>query len=255
MNYRYASKLIEKRKHPVNDITLQEARDYNDRFPSVSPALSSRSENSSLSNRTTADEVKTRWRTLRERYSKELRECKPRSGQAAAEFESSWEYFQAMGFLKNHMMFRKTLSMLKVQAGESSFSCLKNKRKSTPNTEELSKDEELEEFQCDVDSGWISQAGPSRTHTPSLSLSVESGSSQSQIQRGESCSTPSQTPSFKRGNRKRSAVDPIDREILNSLKNLEKDDADDAFGKVVACELEEEKALNFFQIVMGLDDY
>ncbi|KAL1489086.1 hypothetical protein ABEB36_014031 [Hypothenemus hampei] len=54
-------------------------------------------------------ELKTRWKTLRERYLKELKESQSKSGQSAAE-PPSWEWFESMQFLQPFIKPRKSQS-------------------------------------------------------------------------------------------------------------------------------------------------
>lgn len=52
---------------------------------------------------TSEEECRKRWRTLRERYTRELKQMKFGSGAKI----SSWEFFRHLGFLIDHIKYRK----------------------------------------------------------------------------------------------------------------------------------------------------
>lgn len=53
---------------------------------------------------TSEEECRKRWRTLRERYTRELKQMKFGGGTKTT---SSWEFFKHLGFLMDHIKYRK----------------------------------------------------------------------------------------------------------------------------------------------------
>ena len=56
---------------------------------------------------TLVEVVQRRWKTLRERYAKELKKRKKPTGTGADEVVKDWEYLQLMSFLKDFIKQRK----------------------------------------------------------------------------------------------------------------------------------------------------
>lgn len=58
----------------------------------------------------TVEELKTRWRTLRERFSKEMKihESSTGTGESQEDESAKWEWFDSMLFLVDHVLSRKT---------------------------------------------------------------------------------------------------------------------------------------------------
>ncbi|KAK4887348.1 hypothetical protein RN001_003619 [Aquatica leii] len=156
-------------------------------------------------------EVTTRWRTLRERYTKEMRlhdyQTQSGNGQEDAA-DLQWEWYEAMGFLFSHVKSRKTTGSLVTTREESWGSEVIEYEtvESIPSTTSASS--RLDEDKV-----------PTPTNNRKRRLGGDSGGS---------------TP------RRNKRYEDIDHEVLKTLKDMEshrQEDEDDHFGKVMAAEL------------------
>ncbi|KAK9738959.1 Alcohol dehydrogenase transcription factor Myb/SANT-like [Popillia japonica] len=158
-----------------------------------------------------ADEVKTRWRTLRERFVKEdkIHEGNNTSGQSQEDMLLKWEWYDSMAFLRVHIKPRKTW--------ESSVAARTNEA----DTITTSVVQFTEEPDCEVDQ--LLNSTPS-TSSPNM------------------YTTMAETPTQSRKRKRHTDLSTIDEQILNVLKEMDTnkqtvEDEDDIFCKSLACEL------------------
>ncbi|KAF5303412.1 hypothetical protein FQR65_LT18994 [Abscondita terminalis] len=153
------------------------------------------------------EEIQTRWRTLRERFSKEIKIATGKSGASTDECISQWEWFSNMQFLTPHIKPRKT-SESKLAASRSA--------------EENEGNVSINDLEF---------------------ISMEHSSQVNLIEQQDE-DTSSSTRSIENTNKRKRAANTnvssnIDMEILRTLREIDskREDEDDTFGKAIASEL------------------